>query len=117
VLVVEDNELMTYTVRMMLESMGCTVQHAQTGRQALTMLDRMSVDFVITDIVMPGEMNGIKLAKTLRKQRPDLPVVLTTGFYSAGEEAVKDGFRILHKPYPIEKLAALLDEVLPHKPQ
>ena len=57
---------------------------------------------------MPGTMDGAALADAVLQRRPDLPVVLTTGFSEAAEAAMRKGLRLLPKPYRIEDLAAEL---------
>jgi CheY-like chemotaxis protein len=111
-LVVEDNDLMAHTMRMMLESLGYTVRYAPTARQALNLLDAgTAVDLAISDIVMPGEMNGLAFAKIMRERRPDVPVVLTTGYSEAAYDAFEEGFTLLVKPFPMEQLKAVLVEI------
>jgi CheY-like chemotaxis protein len=116
VLVVEDNELMTFTIRMMLTSLGYAVQHVQTARQALDKLDRDSavMDLIFSDIVLPGELSGLAFANLIRERDPELPVMLTTGYTSAAEDARSQGFTVLVKPYPLEALANALDKIFPH---
>jgi signal transduction histidine kinase len=117
VLVVEDNELMGFTMGMMLERLGYRVERAMTARQALNMLDSgQAADLVISDIVMPGEMSGIEFAKLMRDRQPTLPIVLTTGFTSAAADGIADGFTLLLKPYPIEQLATTLEKLLHSSP-
>ncbi len=60
-------------------------------------------------MVMPGRMNGMELAREVSQRRPDLPVVLTTGFSEAAAQAREQGFRLLMKPYRIEALANALE--------
>jgi CheY-like chemotaxis protein len=111
-LVVEDNDLMAHTMRMMLESLGYTVRYAPTARQALTLLDAgAAIDVAISDIVMPGEMNGLTFARIMRDRRPDVPVVLTTGYSEAAHDAVEEGFPLLVKPFPMEQLKAVLVDI------
>lgn len=66
-------------------------------------------DLVLSDIVMPGGMSGLELARLIQEQMPGLPVVLVTGY----SEALKDGARlgdipVLHKPYSLHDLGATL---------
>jgi signal transduction histidine kinase len=112
VLLVEDNDEVAALVEEMLEQLGCHVIRAATAAAALGALanDRR-VDLVFSDIMMPGGMDGVELAREIRRRRRDLPVLLTSGY----AEAVKDrtfeaGVRVLRKPYRIEELAAALDE-------
>jgi CheY-like chemotaxis protein len=109
---------MTFTIRMMLESLGYRVEHAVTARQALTKLESgKQVDLVLSDIALPGEMNGITFARLLRERAPQLPVVLTTAFSAAAQDAAAEGFPLLLKPYPLEVLADTLGKILPNSPQ
>ncbi|MBK1616748.1 hypothetical protein CKO44_25275, partial [Rubrivivax gelatinosus] len=61
---------------------------------------------VLSDVVMPGDMDGIALARTLRQRRPQLPVVLISGFSSA--LGGNHGFPVLHKPCTPEDLVLAL---------
>jgi DNA-binding LytR/AlgR family response regulator len=67
-----------------------------------------SVDLVFSDMVMPGEMDGLELAREISRRKPELPVVLTTGYSASASAAAQEGLRLLVKPYRIEALAAEL---------
>jgi DNA-binding LytR/AlgR family response regulator len=54
-------------------------------------------------------MNGTDLAREIRKRRPGLPVVLTTGYIEAARSAVAEGMEVLIKPFQLDALAAVLD--------
>jgi CheY-like chemotaxis protein len=113
ILLVEDNSNLATTAQMLLERLGYHVRQAATARQAMDIIfTGEAVDLVFSDIVMPGEMNGIELAKMIRDRIPDLPVVLTTGFTSAAEDAFALGFPLLQKPYPMEILEQALHDAL-----
>jgi DNA-binding LytR/AlgR family response regulator len=62
-------------------------------------------------MVMPGDIGGLDLARDISRLRPDLPVVLTTGYSAAAAAAANEGRRVLIKPYRIERLATELDAV------
>jgi DNA-binding LytR/AlgR family response regulator len=62
----------------------------------------------MSDIVMPGGMSGLELARTLREQRPELPVVLATGYSQYALQVVKESFTFVEKPYRRDVLAASL---------
>ena len=68
---------------------------------------------VLSDIAMPGSINGIGLAVELRKRRPGLPVLLTSGYAEQLGEATAIGLRVLPKPVAPEHLLAELRAVLP----
>jgi CheY-like chemotaxis protein len=116
VLLVEDNEYLAATMVMMLEDLGYGVRHVRTARDALDIIDGQAdgpfVDLVLSDIVMPGGMNGLDLARDLRARKPALPVILATGYAHAARDAVAEGFRLMTKPYPLDQLQAVLQETL-----
>ncbi len=68
-------------------------------------------DAVFSDVVMPG-MGGLALALELRRQRPQLPVILTSGYSDAIAEGGHQGFTFLAKPYSAEQLCQTLGHVL-----
>jgi signal transduction histidine kinase len=109
-LVVEDDDGVAAFVCQMFEELGWEVRRAATAGGALDLLEAdQSFDLVFSDMVMPGELDGIGLARRLAAQRPDLPVLLTTGYSEAAVTAAAEGLRLLAKPYRIEALAAELD--------
>jgi CheY-like chemotaxis protein len=64
---------------------------------------------MFSDIMMPGGMNGVELAREVRKRKPDLPILLTSGYAEAAQRAAEaEGVRILPKPYRIDELAVAL---------
>ncbi|MGE5145192.1 MAG: PAS domain S-box protein [Candidatus Eiseniibacteriota bacterium] len=117
ILVVEDNPDVRRVVVAQLESLGYATIEAETADAALAILDQdETIDLMFTDIVMPGRMNGIELARVARAARPELKVLLTTGFAKAaidGGQIVDDELRhLLSKPYRKMELAAKLRAVL-----
>ena len=109
VILVEDDVGVAALVSEMLKELGYDVAHAPSAVVALDMLEaEPEVDFVFSDMVMPGGMNGMELAREVARRRPDLPILLTTGFSEAAEAAAHEGLRLLLKPYRIEALAAAL---------
>jgi two-component system NtrC family sensor kinase len=79
------------------------------GKAALAALDsNPAIELVMSDIVMPGGMSGLELARTLREHRPELPVVLATGYSQYALQVVKEGFTLVEKPYRRDVLAASL---------
>ncbi|WP_298885042.1 ATP-binding protein [uncultured Bradyrhizobium sp.] len=110
VLLVEDDEEVAALVSEMLAQLGYGVTRAASGAAALGALaDGRSVDVIFSDIMMPGGMNGIELAREIRRRRGDIPVLLTSGYAEASlHEAQAAGIQILAKPYHLEELAAAL---------
>lgn len=117
VLVVEDDDEVAELVTEMLEQLGYQVTRAASAAAALGALSNgRSVDLVFSDIMMPGGMNGVELAREIRRRRGDIPVLLTSGYAGASKEsAAAEGVRVLPKPYRLDELAAALTTVFsPH---
>ncbi len=107
VLLVEDEEALADVTTALLAAQGARVLRASQADAALRLLEAgATVDLVLSDIVMPGALDGVALARRLRELRPGLPVTLITGFSNT---AIADGeFTVLRKPCaPAELLAAL----------
>jgi CheY-like chemotaxis protein len=105
ILVVDDDALISMSTVDMLEDLGHEVLEANSAERALEILrDGERVDLMITDYAMP-KMNGIELATTARQLRPDLPILLATGYAELPSASAIDLPRI-DKPYHQERLAA-----------
>jgi CheY-like chemotaxis protein len=97
----------------MLTELGYDVLRAPTAATALETLDTgRPFDLVFSDMVLPGEMNGLDLARNVVRRWPELPIVLTTGYSASAAAAAAEGLRLLVKPYRIEVLAAELQAAL-----
>jgi PAS domain S-box-containing protein len=104
VLVVEDNAEVGEVSQMLLEQLGYHVVRADRPAAALDILARRDdIVLVLSDIVMPGDMDGLALAKAIRERFPRLPVLLATG-YSSAAERVGSEFPIIRKPYDYNAL-------------
>nr|WP_228747960.1 PAS domain S-box protein [Bradyrhizobium sp. BR 10289] len=116
VLVVEDDPFVRSYAVMSLESLGYKVISAVDGKEALqTLAAAAHVDLLFTDVVMPGGVNGWELAGLARKQRPELRVLLTSGYALetlAANGHVRQGALILEKPYRKAELARLVREAM-----
>jgi two-component system, NtrC family, sensor kinase len=109
VLLVEDNDAVAEVCRSYLDQLGFAVEHAATAKQALVVLaGDKPIELMFSDILMPGEMNGVELAREARRLRPNLPVVLTTGYSSSADAALREGFFVLRKPYDLAGLGRML---------
>ena len=107
VLLVEDNEELSLVTEALLRLHGAQVTRCAQATEALQVLAAgpAGFDVVLSDVVMPGKMNGLSLARYLEKQYPTLPVVLISAYNTA---ASTSGFPVLRKPCtPAELLAAL----------
>jgi len=102
-LVVEDNPLSRATAVSMFEALGFTVFDAYNGQHALALLDaRPEISLLFVDVRMPG-MTGPELAQLVRQRRPDIKIVLTSGY--VGEEAVPSHLAFVPKPWRMEQVA------------
>jgi PAS domain S-box-containing protein len=111
VLVVDDDRLVLMNTTAMLEDLGHTVLEASSGKQALEILQReKKVDLVVTDQVMP-QITGTELADAIRAERPNLPIVLATGYAELppGEHA---DLPKLPKPFSQSGLAKALSDAI-----
>jgi PAS domain S-box-containing protein len=112
VLLVEDNEEVASVSAEYLEQLGYAVEHAANGSDALRKLQtKHSYRLVFSDILMPGSIGGIELARILQEHHPDIPVLLTTGYSQSAQEAVREGCCILQKPYDLRGLSKAIADV------
>ena len=102
----------------MLEELGASVVKATSAAEGLELFSQTPIDAVLSDMVMPGEMNGLDMARAIREQRTHIPLVLMTGYSSAAEEAEVEGFTLLRKPFTMEILAQrLVQEIGTARPE
>jgi PAS domain S-box-containing protein len=104
VLLVEDNPEVASVSAGLLEQLGYTVRRVANAEAALRELELDGIDLVFSDIVMPGKMDGLGLARHLKAVRPRLPILLASG-YSDAALSVRGDFPILRKPYEIHELS------------
>jgi len=113
ILVVEDNPDVGNFTAQILHDHGYHISWACSAEEALAQLNGPNGNFdaVFSDVVMPG-IGGLALARELRKQRPQLPVILTSGYSEAIAEGGHQGFAFLAKPYSAEQVCQMLGKVL-----
>jgi two-component system, NtrC family, sensor kinase len=112
VLVVEDNPEVGEVAAAYLERLGYRVKSAASGQAALDILESTpGIDIIFSDILMPGGISGIDLARVARRRHPGVPVLLATGYSDGAQDAAGQGFRVLQKPYDIAALQQALSEV------
>jgi len=116
ILLVEDHDLVREQVTIQLGRLGYQVVVAEDGVGALEILKAMpDVRLLFTDVVMPRGLNGLELAAEAKKMRPDLPVLLTTGYSEqlmSRSDQLGPGMSWLNKPYLPEELAAKIRAAL-----
>lgn len=111
ILAVDDDALILMSTVDMLEDLGHSVTSANSGARALELIrEGTEIDLLITDFSMPG-MSGAELARSARELRPDLPILLATG-YAELPEGHDHGYPRLSKPYQQDQLAAEISRIL-----
>jgi PAS domain S-box-containing protein len=112
VLLVEDNPVVADVSATMLGELGFGVETVGDASAALRALEAgKKFELMFSDIVMAGQMDGIALARVVRQRRPDLPILLATG-YSQAADSAQDEFSILRKPYQITQLGRAIAAVI-----
>jgi len=104
------------TATEIVSDLGYHVLSAQNGQQALQILKEAArVDLLFSDIVMPGGINGVQLAREARRLKPKLKVLLTSGYSAAvliDKHSLPKEFPVLGKPYRREQLASNLRDII-----
>jgi CheY-like chemotaxis protein len=105
ILLVDDDAAVRDITAAMLEDLGYTVAEADSGEAALKQLSTGSrIDLILADYSMPG-MSGVELLQATQRRRPDLPVLLVTGYADDTALAVLGEDRLVLKPFRSEDLA------------
>jgi CheY-like chemotaxis protein len=117
VLIVDDDHLLLATLEAMLIDEGFDVVTTDGGQKAVTLVQQVSFDVILVDMVMPG-MDGFATIRECRRLKPDLPIVAMSGYMfqetvggtpNHSAMAVRlTGMRVLHKPFDQDKLGAAL---------
>jgi len=116
ILVVDDDDMVRKSVIAQMKSLGYSTIEASNPDIALEVIERDEpIDLLFSDIVMPGSIDGIELARRTRQRRPTLKILLTSGYpdlkTSRAEEAHTQ-WEVLKKPYRRSDLQAALREIL-----
>ena len=116
VLVVEDEDAVRLIVRRVLRDQGYEILEARDGNEALRICAQKggSIDLVLSDVIMPGGMNGLDLARQLRTTRSDLPVLLSSGYTAQqfGLHETLEGVELLRKPYTLSALSRAVERLI-----
>lgn len=116
ILVVEDNQLVRHYARAQLHSLGYATLEAANAAEALAIIDEGGkFDLLFTDVIMPGSMNGGKLAGEARKRRPGLKVLYTSGYPENAiihEGRLDSRVLLLGKPYRKSEMARMIRKAL-----
>jgi signal transduction histidine kinase/ActR/RegA family two-component response regulator len=110
VLLVEDDDEVAALTAEMIHELGYDTTRVASAEAALGALaDKRAIDIVFSDVMMPGRMNGVELAQEIRRRRPNLPVLLTSGYTEAvSRSATAHRIKIIPKPYRMDELREAL---------
>jgi CheY-like chemotaxis protein len=116
VLVVDDEPTVRMLVTDVLEELGYSSLEAADGAAGLKILQSNTrIDLLVTDVGLPGGMNGRQMADAARVSRPDLKVLFITGYAenaAVGNGHLEPGMAVLTKPFAVDILAARIKELL-----
>ena len=114
VLLVDDEPAVRAVAAERLRELGYSVLEAGEGATALQLLRTSGrVDVLVTDVGLPGGMNGRQVADAARERRPDLPVLFITGYAgSALDSRLAPGMELIGKPFALDALAARVRTML-----
>ncbi len=116
VLLVEDELAVRMVVVEVLADLGYTVLEADNSQSGLRIVEtRARIDLLLTDVGLPGGMNGRQLADAAREQRPDLKVLFLTGYAESaavGNGRMEQGTEVMTKPFDLDKLVAKVEGMI-----
>jgi PAS domain S-box-containing protein len=116
VLLVEDEPDVRLVVSDILTDLGYSVLEAESGRAGLVIADSgVRIDLLLTDVGLPGGMNGRQLADAARQRRPDLKVLFITGYADAmavGNGHMEQGMQVMTKPFGLDTLASRVQGII-----
>ena len=117
VLLVEDEEVVRSVAAEQLRDLGYEVLEATDGAAALDLLQAGTrVDLLVTDVGLPGGLNGRQVADAARERQPDLPVLFITGFAgSVLKEQLAPGMEVIGKPFALDALTAQVQRLVPRR--
>jgi PAS domain S-box-containing protein len=108
-LLVDDETSVRHSAADHLREFGYTVLEARDGPEALRILDTVRPDMLVTDVGLPGGMNGRQIAEVAREKAPGLPVLFITGYAGI---SLPPGMEIIGKPFKLDTLAARVQAIL-----
>ena len=117
ILIVEDDPAVLSVCLDMLNGLGYRCEVAADAAGALHRLTgEQGYDLLFSDVVMPGGLNGIELARRAQAMRPELKVLLTSGYLGDAVQGLSHEFALIEKPYERAALAAQIRSVLASAP-
>ena len=116
-LVVDDEPAIRGFLRIILEPQQLQILEAENAAQAMKVLQGFGerLGLIVSDIQMPGDMNGMDLAHSVRNTYPAIPVILISGYWE-GEAAIREGFKVIPKPFGAETILNAVRTALNSRP-
>lgn len=113
ILVVDDEPLLRRVAKKLLQKLGYSVLEASSGQQALEIFQekKEEIDLVLLDLIMPG-LTGLQTLERLRALKPEVPVLLCSGYEDGDGQDLPPEVSFLSKPFPLETLSQRVSEVL-----
>jgi CheY-like chemotaxis protein len=113
ILIVEDDELQRMHLVSLVEDAGLVPLEAGTADEAVLILERRTdIAAVVTDVTMPGSMDGVKLALAVRDRWPPIKIIVMSGKELPGDPKLPEGSRFFSKPFEGVKLVAELRSMI-----
>jgi two-component system, response regulator PdtaR len=105
ILIVEDDVLANEHLEFILQQAGYEVLSATSADEAAELLeDHEDVQLLLTDINLPGNMNGLKLAAMAKTRRPEMNIIIVTGYSAPKNDEIPPGSLFVPKPYNARKI-------------
>jgi CheY-like chemotaxis protein len=117
ILAIDDQQLILDLISAMCQTVGYDVVTADSGRQGLDLATENDFDVVLTDLAMPG-MSGLEVAEEIKKAKPNIPIILITGWEVNIEKQRLDAsgiIKVLYKPFRIEQLTEIINDLVEQK--
>jgi two-component system, response regulator PdtaR len=105
ILIVEDDVLTNEYLEFILQHAGYEVISAMSADEATALLEaRDDVQLIVTDINLPGSMNGLKLAAAVKARRLEMNIIIVTGYGAPKDDEIPPGSLFVPKPYTAKKM-------------
>ena len=112
ILVVEDELLIRMMLSDELRDVGYQVIEASDADEALVILGAVGPDLIISDVRMPGSLDGLELLALVRNTHPTLPVIITSGHLPPKQALIEGATRFVAKPYSLEQVVQMAQDVI-----
>ena len=114
-LIVDDEPAIRRYLQAVLNQQHLQTVEANDATDALRVVDQLgnSLDLILSDVKMPGDMDGVQLAHSVRNAYPAIPIILISG-YSDSKEENTEGFELIPKPFSPETLLAAVERAFNH---